>query len=369
MRVALLAPIWERVPPPAYGGIEVVVSLLAEALVERGHEVTLFATGDAQTSARLSFTEAESLRHRDLPAYDSHPRELRHVIACCRRAAEFDVIHNHVGYLALCLAPFLPTPMVTTLHGPFTDHNMPLFNVLCDQSYVSISLAQQAMGPVNMSYAGNVYNGIDTKTYGCSPKAGYLLHLGRLSPEKGSHIAVQVARAAGIPLILAGKVDAVDRLYFEREVAPWIDGSQIRYIGEVGGQPKVDLLGGALALLHPVQWPEPFGLVLVEAMAAGTPVIAFPQGSIPEIVEPGLTGAIVKTADEMIAAIPVVARLSPAGCRRRAIERFDVATMTERYEKIYETLAAAATSVALTRPEEGSTTRRTRGTLFGEFVE
>lgn len=341
MRIAILAPIWERVPPPAYGGIERVVYLLTEGLVAAGHDVTLFATGDSTTSARLEATEAGPLREMCLPWHDCQPREIAHVLACFRRAEDFDLIHNHAGYLGLLGMALGHGTVLTTLHGPFDGHNQGLFAACRHQPFVSISDAQRRGGPP-LNYLGTVYNGIDTSAYALAPKQDYLLNLGRVSPEKGTDVAIEIALKSGLPLIIAGKVDAVDRDYYEERVKPHVDGQRVRFIGEVGGQAKADLLAGALALLHPVRWPEPFGLVMVEAMAAGTPVIAAPLGAIPEVVEPGVTGFIMEDVGSACGAIAPALALGPAAIRQRAIERFDASRMVKDYVAVYEELKRTA---------------------------
>ncbi|MDB5097149.1 MAG: glycosyltransferase [Cyanobacteria bacterium RYN_339] len=348
MRIAVLAPIWERVPPPAYGGIETVVYLLVEGLVAAGHDVTLFATGDSRTSARLVAIVPRALREQVLPAHLCQPHEALQALACLERAAEFDVIHNHAGYLPLLGARGTPTPMLTTLHGAFNEHNRAFFAQCAGLPFVSISDAQRVGGP-SLAYQATVYNGIDTDAYDLAPKGRYLLNLGRISPEKGTHLAIQVARRAGLPLVIAAKVDPCDQAYFEREVQPHLDGEQVRFVGEVGGAAKAAWLAGAVALVHPVTWPEPFGLVMAEAMAAGTPVLATPRGSVPEVVEPHVTGWIAEDVDALAAAVPRVAALDPSAIRRRAVERFGAGRMVAGYEQIYMQLAAGRPA-AMVRP-------------------
>lgn len=353
MRIAVLAPIWERVPPPAYGGIELVVSLLTEGLIDAGHDVTLFATGDSDTRAQLVCQEPRSLRAQELDWAQALPHDLAHVKACFDQAEHFDLIHNHAGYLATAFGHLVPTPVLTTLHGPFEQHNRRLYEACAAMPFVSISDAQRDHGPA-LNYLGTVYNGIDTQLYELQAKGGYMLNLGRISPEKGTHLAVAAAHQTGRRLVIAGKVDPVDRHYYEQEVRPLIDGERVRYIGEVGGRAKSDLLARADVLLHPVQWPEPFGLVMAEAMAAGTPVIAFPLGSIPEVVEHGHTGFVVPDLAGLCDALGRLDSLEPAGIRRRAIERFDARRMTRDYLAIYEQLLAP---VRIERTREAGTRR------------
>jgi glycosyltransferase involved in cell wall biosynthesis len=351
MRIALLAPIWETVPPPAYGGIELVVGLLAEGLVDLGHEVTLFASGDSVTRARLAAVQDRALRHMGWPWFQCLPHEQLHTAHCFERAREFDVIHNHLGTTGLPFARFVDVPTLTTLHGPFDEHNRDFFARYADLPFVSISDAQRVGGPA-LDYRATIYNGLDTTRYHLGRKGGYLLHLGRVSHEKGTHVAIEVARRAGFPLVIAGKIDPVDQAYYEAEVLPLLDGERIRFIGEVGGAAKYSLLAEAEALIHPVQWPEPFGLAMAEAMASGTPVLAFRLGSIPEVVEPGLTGFVVDSVEAMVQAIPWARRLDPMACRRRAVERFGARRMVREYAEAFEELAQPRVRITrLARPD------------------
>lgn len=345
MNIAMLAPVWERVPPPAYGGIELVVSLLTEALVARGHRVTLFATGDSVTRARLSAVQDRPLRHRGVAPGDGAAFEIVHVDACFGRAHEFDLIHNHCSYQGVASARYVDTPVLTTLHGYFSALNRPFFEHFRALPYVSISHAQRQGAPAGMRFVGTVYNGIDTRAFRPGPKGGYLLNLGRISPEKGTHVAIEAARRAGWPLVIAAKIDPVDRAYYEAQVRPHIDGERVVFVGEVGGARKAELLAGAEALLHPVQWPEPFGLVMAEAMASGTPVVGTPLGALPEVVEPGVTGYLAGDADGLAAAIALARGLDGERCRRRAVERFDAGRMADDYVRVYERLVEARVSI------------------------
>lgn len=345
MDIAMLAPVWERVPPPAYGGIELVVSLLTEALVARGHRVTLFATGDSVTRAHLSAVQDKPLRQSGVAPADGAPFEIVHVDACFRRAHEFDLIHNHCSFQGVANARYVDTPVLTTLHGYFSELNRPFFAHFRDVPYVSISHAQRQGAPAGMRFVGTVYNGIDTRGFRPGPKGGYLLNLGRISPEKGTHVAIEVAKRAGWPLVIAAKIDPVDRAYYEAQVRPHLDGERVIYVGEVGGTRKAELLAGAEALLHPVQWPEPFGLVMAEAMASGTPVVGTPMGALPEVVEPGVTGFLAADVEGLVAAIALARDLDGDSCRRRAIERFDAGRMADDYVQVYEQLVAGRVSI------------------------
>ncbi len=339
MHIGMLAPIWETIPPQGYGGIERVVDLLTRQLLARGHQVTLFTTGDSRSEAECLWTEPQALRVLGFDTWSCQMAEALHVSHAMQQRHRFDLMHNHMGPLGVTFAAACAAPMVTTLHGPIEPSIERYLLDYPGHAYVSISHAQQQAAPW-LSYAANIYNGIEPDAFALGQKAGYLLFLGRISPEKGTHLAIEAALAADLPLIIAAKVDPYDRPYFEERIRPSLDGERIRFVGEVDGKDKADLLSGAIALLHLVQWPEPFGLAMVEAMASGTPVIAMPHGSIPEVVEPGLTGVIVSTVAEAVTAIDQVSDLDPASCRRRAIERFGAAGMAAAYERVYEELLA-----------------------------
>ncbi|HUX87179.1 MAG TPA: glycosyltransferase family 4 protein [Chloroflexota bacterium] len=338
MRVALASPPWERVPPTAYGGIEVVVSLLAEGLVHRGHDVTLYASGDSVTSGRLQAVCPKPLRVTNVE--NPLPYQLVHLAAVLAEADQFDIIHNHCGEMLMAFSGLTSTPMLTTIHGPMTsdtqivwDHYTGYYNAISESA---------RNGFPDFRYLGVVYNGIDVASFPFSDqKDDYLLFLGRISAEKGTHFAIDVAQATGRRLIIAGKIDRVDREYYEQQIAPRIDGSQIVLWGEADADAKRQLFARALCLLHPITWPEPFGLVMAEAMACGTPVIAFRRGSVPEVVEDGQTGVIVDSLDEMIAAVGLVDQIDPSRCRRHVESQFSADQMVAGYEHLYQTVRGA----------------------------
>lgn len=337
MRIAQVAPLWERVPPPAYGGIELVVGLLCDELVRRGHEVTLFATGDSITLAKLESVYPQAIRlDPNVKEYSIY--EMLQLSQVYDRAAEFDIIHSHMGCAALPFANLVKTPpTVHTLHGVFTSDNEKLYAHACTQRYVSISNSQREPR-LNLNYVATVYNGIDPNTHKFHEKPQnppYLAFLGRLSPEKGPHLAIEIAKRSGWRLKMAGKVDVVDRQYFEREIKPHIDGKQIEYLGEANHGQKNALMGGAVATLFPITWREPFGLVMVESMAAGTPVIAMELGSTSEVVAGGKTGFLCRNVEEFIAAIDKAAKLSRSACREHVLSNFSVQRMTDGYEAVY----------------------------------
>lgn len=337
LRIAQVAPLYERVPPLRYGGTERVVSHLTEALVERGHEVTLFASGDSLTRARLVPGAARGLR-LDSAVRDAMAAHIAMLMAAYERAeARFDVIHCHTDYLGLPFSPWTNVPTVLTLHGRLDLPEVhPVYRGFPNVAFVSISEAQRA--PVRgLRWAGTVHHGLPRDLYRFHPGRGrHLAFVGRLSPEKCPDAAIRVAVRTGIPLKIAAKVDRADRDYFEGVVRPLLDHPLVEFLGEVDEHGKDEVLGDALALLFPVDWPEPFGLVVIEALACGTPVIARPRGSVPELIADGRTGFLCESEDEMVAAVGRLGELDRAGCRREFEDRFTVATMTDRYLRLYE---------------------------------
>ncbi len=336
MKIAQLAPVWERVPPVKYGGIEMVVHILTEELVKRGHDVTLFATGDSKTSAKLS-SVYHTKPSRKLLIEGHEIPDLLHVTSAFKMANEFDLIHNHMGYLGIAMANFVSTPVLTTLHGPFIEANKRFFRTFKDAVYYNSISNAQRKDLTGLNYMGTVYNAIDVDRYEFkSKKKDYFLFLSRITADKGAHTAIDVAKRAGINLIMAGKIDpGPDTEYFEERVYPKIDGKQIKFLGEVTDKRKKELLRDAKAFIFPLQWPEPFGLVIIEAMASGTPVIAFPYGSVPEIVIDGETGFIVNTVEEMVEAVSKVDKIDLFKCRDYAEKKFSAAKMADDYEAIY----------------------------------
>jgi len=341
MRIAQVAPLWERVPPPAYGGIELVVGLLTDELVRRGHEVTLFASGDSISLAKL-----ESVHHQAL-RLDSNVREygiyeMLQMSRVYEQASEFDIIHSHMGCVALPYGNLVKTPTVHTLHGIFTPDNEKMFTHARRQPYVSISDAQREPR-LDLNCVATVYNGIDLSTYDFYPEPQdppYLAFLGRISPEKGTHLAIEIAKRSGWRLKMAGKVDVVDVDYYEQQIKPHIDGKQIEYLGETDHEQKSALIGGAVATLFPITWREPFGLVMIESMAAGTPVIAMALGSTTEVIAHGKTGFLCNNVDEFVEAIDQVAQLNRNDCREHVSKHFSVQKMTAGYEAVYQQVLA-----------------------------
>ena len=341
MRIAQVAPLWERVPPPAYGGIELVVGLLTDELVRRGHEVTLFASGDSISLAKLESVHPQALR-LDPTIKEYGIYEMLHMSRVYEKASEFDIIHSHMGCAALPYTKLVKTPTVHTLHGIFTPDNEKMFTHARSQPYVSISDAQREPR-LGLNCVATVYNGIDLSTYKFHEKPQdppYLAFLGRISPEKGTHLAIEIAKRSGWRLKMAGKVDVVDVKYFEQEIKPLIDGKQIEYLGEANHEQKNELIGGAVATLFPITWREPFGLVMVESMAAGTPVIAMNLGSTSEVIAHGKTGFLCHNVDEFIQAIDKAAQLNRYACREHVMNHFSVQRMTDGYEAVYQQLLA-----------------------------
>ena len=342
MRIAQVAPLWEKVPPPAYGGTELVVSLLTEELVKRGHDVTLFASGDSQTSAKLEAVHPRALR-LDKTVRDPNIYDMLNMSRVYENADRFDIIHSHVGCVALPYTNLVSTPTVHTLHGIFTPDNAKLFSHVRNQPFVSISHSQRDID-LGLNYVSTIYNGIDTNTYNFYPepdRPAYLAFLGRISPEKGAHLAIEIAQRSGWHLKMAGKVDAVDVEYFESQILPHIDGVQIEFLGEANHQQKNILMGGAIATLFPITWKEPFGLVMIESMVTGTPVIAMSLGSAPEVIAHGVSGFLCRTVDDCIRAIALAAHLDRYMCREHVLLNFTAKRMADGYEAVYQKIVGA----------------------------
>jgi len=341
MRIAQIAPLWERVPPPAYGGVELVVGLLTDELVRRGHEVTLFASGDSISLAKILSVHPRALR-LDFTIKDYSIYEMLNIASAYERADEFDIIHSHVGHGPVACAKLVKTPTVHTLHGIFTPDNEKIFSYGKNQPYVSISNAQREPR-LGLNYVSTVYNGIDVSSYKFHAQPEdppYLAFLGRISPEKGTHLAIEIAKLAGWHLKMAGKIDAVDVEYFEKEIKPQIDGKQIEYLGEANHEQKNALMGGAIATLFPITWREPFGLVMVESMASGTPVIAMKLGSTEEVISHGKTGLLCNNTQEFINAIEQITKLDRYACRKYVENHFSIQQMTDGYEAVYQQVIA-----------------------------
>lgn len=338
MRIAQVAPLWESVPPKLYGGTERIVSYLTEELVRIGHDVTLFASGDSVTTARLESVCTHALRlnkgifNRDAPMTMLMEQALG-------KTGNFDIIHSHLDFMGFPLARRNPTPTVTTFHGRLDLPELqPVFREYAEMPGVSISDAQRK--PVSWAnWQATVYHGLPSELYGFHPKPGaYLAFLGRIAPEKRPDHAIEIAKRVGIPLRIAAKVDLADQEYFRTEIEPLLSDPLIEYLGEITDVDKDEFLGNATALVCPYDWPEPFGLVLIESLACGTPVLAYRRGSIPEIIEDGVTGFVCDGLDEMTAAIQRIPEIDRGRCRRSFDQRFTVERMAQDYVRLYERL-------------------------------
>jgi glycosyltransferase involved in cell wall biosynthesis len=354
MRIAQVAPLYESVPPKLYGGTERVVSYLTEELVRLGHDVTLFGSGDSQTSARL-VPACERALWRDPECRETWPQHVHLMELVFAQAERFDVIHFHCDYLHFPFLRYHHTATVTTLHGMLRLHDLEsLFEANRNVPLVSISDDQRRPFP-EANWQATIYHGLprDLHTFRAQPD-DYLVFIGRVAPEKRLDRAIEIALKSGRRLKVAAKTYDEDRVYRERVIDPLLreSESQVEFIGEVGGRQKDELIGNAAALLFPIDWPEPFGLVMIEALACGTPVIAWPHGSVPEIIEEGKTGYLVETIGEAVEAVERVQRISRTTCRRAFEDRFDASQMARQYEEVYQRLAYTTSGRAM-RATEG----------------
>src|SRR5487761_110650 len=346
MRIAMVAPLEIRVPPVAYGGIELVVRMLTEELVRRGHEVTLFASGDSITSAKLVSVVPEFFRKSERT---SSALSLLNVVSCLEKANDFDIIHNHTGVEGFATAGLVKTPMLTTFHGGLIGDLLILFNHYKGW-YNTISQSAFRLLPPKERFAGVIYNAINCSEYPFNDgnRGEYLLFFSRFSPDKGAHLAIQAARRLKIPLILAGNLHPVEHEYFKTQVLPYVDGKMVKYEGEVDNTRKKELMANAKCLLAPITWPEPFGLFMIEAMARGTPVIAMDRGSVREVVSDGETGYVVGSLDEMTQAVKQIANIDPWNCRRHVVRNFDSAILAKNYLQAYQRVISESNEI---RPE------------------
>ena len=339
MRIAQVAPLMESVPPRLYGGTERIVSYLTEELVHLGHDVTLFASGDSVTAADLVACAPVALR-LEPKVRDPIPYYMLMLDRVRAQAGKFDIIHFHIDQLHFPIFRPMAGRTVTTVHGRQDLPDLqPLYLGFSDMPLVSISDAQR--GPVaNANFMTTVLHGIPTSMHPVvtHPRGGYVAFLGRIAPEKRPDRAIAIARAFGVPLKIAAKVDRVDEAYFQQTILPLLDGAGVEFVGEINERQKSDFLGDASALLFPIEWPEPFGLVMIEAMACGTPVLAFRTGSVPEIIDQGVTGLIVDSVEEAVAAMPRILSLDRSAVRRRFDERFSATRMAQDYVLVYEDL-------------------------------
>jgi glycosyltransferase involved in cell wall biosynthesis len=336
MRIAQISPLYESVPPKWYGGTERVVSYLTEELVRQGHEVTLFASGDSVTEAELVPQSRRSLR-LDAACNDAVPLHMRMVDHVFRRADEFDVLHFHIDCLHFPLSARYAHAGVSTLHGRLDlEHITECYRSFRDLPFVSISQAQRHPMPW-LNWAGTVHHGLPEDLHQFVAKPGdYLAFLGRISPEKRADLAIEIARRAGLPIKIAAKVGRDDVDYYEQVIVPLLRQSHVEFLGEIGDADKQELLGNARALVFPIDWPEPFGLVMIEAMACGTPVIAFPSGSVSEVIDDGINGALVRSVEEAVQAVDGLSSLSRQECREQFEQRFTAARMARDYVALFQ---------------------------------
>ena len=346
MRIGIVAPLEIRVPPIAYGGTELVVSTLTETLVRLGHEVTLFASGDSKTGAKLVSVVPEFLRKSER---SSPMLSFMNMVSCLEKSDDYDIIHNHTNFEGLATAGLVDTPMLTTLHGHLPEELIPLF-MRYTGWYNTISKSAKSLLPPKERFAGVVYNGIETAAYPFNSKerSGFLLYLSRFSPEKGPHLAIKIARRLNVPLVMAGNLHPNDLRFFNSEILPYVDGKMIRCEGEIDDERKKELMMEAKCLLAPITWPEPFGLFMIEAMACGTPVIAMDRGSVREVVSDGETGYVVGSLDEMTQAVKQIANIDPWNCRRHVVRNFDSAILAKNYLQAYQRVISESNEI---RPE------------------
>jgi glycosyltransferase involved in cell wall biosynthesis len=355
MRIAQVAPLIESVPPKHYGGTERIVAYLTEELVRLGHKVALFASGDSVTNAELVPVCRRSFR-QNKRATDYLSREVLLMDHVMQRATEFDIVHFHTGCLHYLVSRHLPVPHVTTLHGRLdTPELLRLYERFRDMPMISISNSQRTPWPC-ANWQGTIYHGLPKDLFRFHPEPGnYLAFLGRASPEKRVDRAIEIAKRVGMPLKIAAKVDPADRRYFKQQIEPLLNDPLIEWLGEISDKDKDEFLGNAYALLFPIDWPEPFGLVMIESMACGTPVIAYDCGSVPEVMEDGVTGFIVRDLDGAVKGVNGIRDLSRARCREVFEKRFAAERMASDYLEIYNRLVDS--DVERTQPDL-STSRR-----------
>lgn len=334
MRIAQVAPLWFAIPPKTYGGSELVVSMLTEELIKKGHEVTLFAAGDSKTTANFLPIWPKGLEKANLAApFAVFALMYKELI---ERQNEFDIIHDHCEYYTVPFSKFLKPPMISTLHNPITEEKNILYKKFPNINYVAISHNQRKSGP-GVNIVKTIYHGISIEKYDFNPNPqDYLLWLSSIVPEKGPATAIEIAKLSGEKLIISGPIFPQNSDYFEYRIKSLIDGKQIQFIGEVDFEKKIELFKNAKAFLFPIHRQEPFGLVVIEAMACGTPVIAFKEGSMPELIEHGKTGFLVDSIEEAIRALKNIKKISRAYCREYVQKNFPLRRMVNRYERLYQ---------------------------------
>jgi glycosyltransferase involved in cell wall biosynthesis len=349
MRIAQVVPLHVAVPPHAYGGTERVVHNLTEALVKLGHDVTLFASGDSKSSAKLVSGIDRAIHFN--PEVEAAAYHSAHLTDVYRQGDQFDVIHSHMDYLTLPFVEMTKTPTVLTLHGRLDQPEFArVFRTYPNANYVSISDSQRRDIP-DLNWVATVHHGVDVASFKFYPKRGdYLCFVGRFSPEKRAHVAIEIAKRTGMPLKIAAKWDSKDASYFHTVVEPLLNDPIVEYLGELDEMAKRDLMGKALALILPIDWPEPFGMVFIEALACGTPVITCPKGSVPELLLDGVTGSVRCDVDELVEAVKHVHLISREGCRRYAEQRFDTRRMALEYINVYSQVQGRRALFAAPQP-------------------
>lgn len=337
MKIAQVAPLYESVPPKLYGGTERVVSYLTEELVRQGHDVTLFASGDSITRAKLRPVCERALRLEGKKVIDPLAHHIRMIAMVAEEAADFDLVHFHIDYLHFPVTRHQSYSALTTLHGRLDLPDLvPIYQDFWDMNLVSISNSQRA--PLSWAnWIGNVYHGLPDDLYTPTMTPGnYLAFLGRICPEKRVDRAIEIATRANMPIKIAAKIDAVDQEYFDATIRKLFDHPLVEYVGEIGERDKEEFLGNAHAVLFPIDWPEPFGLVMIESMACGTPVVAYPMGSVPEIIDEGETGFVVASIEEAVDAVSKIQSFNRAACRRMFNQRFSARRMALDYIEVYQ---------------------------------
>jgi len=339
MRIGIISPLWKPLPPERYGGTELIVSYIAEELVKRGHDVTVFASKDSKTSARLvPVTEKNLYDTFGYFKWDNLEYDIIETEMVGRLSSEFDILHNHNGFVPLTITPLIKTPMITTLHSSLPPQPESLARAFKDRLFVSISNAQRQLAPY-LNYIKTVYHGIDVERFLFSARTGdYLVFLGTFSPYKGPDIAIRIAKESKIPVVLAGEIRKEFEDFYKKEIASMDNGKDVIIKGELDFEEKVELLKNAMALLMPVRWQEAFGLVMIEAMACGTPVIGFNKGAISEVIEDGLSGFVVNSVEEAREALLKIQRIDRRHCRKIVKERFSINRMVDEYESLYREL-------------------------------
>jgi glycosyltransferase involved in cell wall biosynthesis len=350
LRIAMLAPPWISTPAPGYGGVEAVVSALTETLVRRGHDVTLFcAPGSVSSATVVTLLEESHPDEIERSLYEvDHVGRAFDAIDSATGIDRFDVVHDHCGFAGLAMANRIDTPLVHTLHGPFMTETAAFYARHGHKAtLVGISRAQLASAPSTLGPIGTIPNPLDLRAWPLQERKGdYLLWIGRVTPEKGPHRAIAVARAVDVPLVLAGVIQPGQQAFFDAQVAPHIDGDRVRFVGEVGGSHKRSLFAGARGLLMPIRWDEPFGMVMVEALACGTPVIAFPEGAARELVIDGTTGFLVEDERGMADAIGQLPRIDGRDCRAWVSRHCDVEVVADAYERTYRSVVSSNAATA-----------------------